>query len=200
MTPATWKTPANGANGARGDAELLRQTAQGELGALGELYDRYQRDVCRVLARTLGGGGNGGDVEDLVQATFLELPKIAGGFDGRDSCRAWLCGVAVRLAARRRRSVGRWLRVLASFGAATRDTRAADPQAIASGREELRLLERALAKLSAKKRDVFVLVELEGLSAEEASAALGIPAGTVRTRLFHARDELLATMKREAGW
>ncbi len=194
MTPAM-KTPSR--TNARTDAELLAQVARGELGALGELYDRYQRDVWRVLTRTMV---HQGDVEDLVQATFLALPKIAASFDGRDSCRAWLCGVAVRLASRHRRGFGRWLRVLTSFGDEARRRRVSDPQASAVGRQELRVLERALRELTDKKREVFVLVELEGLSADDAARALGVPAATARTRLFHARAELLEAMQREAGW
>ncbi len=194
MTPAM-KTPSR--TNARPDAELLTQVARGELGGLGELYDRYQRDVWRVLTRTMV---HPGDVDDLVQATFLELPKIAASFDGRDSCRAWLCGIAVRLASRHRRGFGRWLRVLTAFGNEARQRPAVDPQSSAIGRQELRVLERALGKLSAKKREVFVLVELEGLAADDAARALEIPAATVRTRLFHARAELLEGMKREAGW
>jgi RNA polymerase sigma-70 factor (ECF subfamily) len=58
-------------------------------------------------------------------------------------------------------------------------------------------LERALAQLSDKKRAVFMLIELEGLSTEEAAKVLEIPAATVRTRLFHARRQLHAALERE---
>ena len=181
---------------ARSDADLLAQIARGEVLELGELYDRYHRDVWRVLHRTMVSNA---DVDDLVQATFLALPKIAGSFDGRDSCRGWLCGIAVRLAARQRRGVGRWIRTLISFREVANEAPPPSPQAIASGRQELRALERALAKLGAKKRDAFVLVELEGLSNEEAARALEVPSATVRTRLFHARAELARALKREGA-
>jgi RNA polymerase sigma-70 factor (ECF subfamily) len=71
------------------------------------------------------------------------------------------------------------------------------PEREASNNEELSSVARALKTLSAKKRAVFVLVELEGLSAEEAARVLEIPAPTVRTRLFHARRELLAALRSE---
>jgi RNA polymerase sigma-70 factor, ECF subfamily len=180
----------------RSDAELLTEIARGNLPELGELYDRHHRDVWRVLRRTMVGDG---DVDDLVQATFLALPKIAASFDGRESCRGWLCGIAVRLAARQRRGFGRWVRMLTSFRETARETQVPDPQSLASGREQLRALERALARLGAKKRDAFVLVELEGLSTEEAARALEVPAATIRTRLFHARAELARALKREGA-
>jgi RNA polymerase sigma-70 factor (ECF subfamily) len=67
----------------------------------------------------------------------------------------------------------------------------------ASGNEQLAVLDRAMAALSDKKRAVFVLVELEGLSSEEVGESLDLPAATVRTRLFHARRELKAALERE---
>jgi RNA polymerase sigma-70 factor (ECF subfamily) len=64
---------------------------------------------------------------------------------------------------------------------------------------ELARFVRALARLSAKKRAVFVLVELEGMTAEDAASALEIPAATARTRLFHARRELHEAMSEEGA-
>jgi RNA polymerase sigma-70 factor (ECF subfamily) len=175
------------------DAILVEQVAQGDLGALGELYDRYARDVWRAARRALPDGA---DVEDVVHATFLNLPRIAGSYDGRDRCRNWLCGIGVRLAMRHRRGAGRFRRMLDAF-AGTLGGWTMDPERKASGHEELAALERAVAALSEKKRAVFVLVELEGLSAEEAARALDVPPATVRTRLFHARRELQEALRRQ---
>jgi RNA polymerase sigma-70 factor (ECF subfamily) len=176
-----------------GDAELLKDVAAGDLGALGEIYDRYSRDVWRAVRRALG---NTADVEDVVHQMFLKLPHIAPSYDGRASCRGWLCGIAVHLAMRHRRGAGRFGRMLASLSQTLVGRMAPDPERIAGGLEEVAILERALASLSDKKRAVFLLVELEGLTAEEAGRALEIPAATVRTRLFHARRELLEAMER----
>ena len=65
-------------------------------------------------------------------------------------------------------------------------------------REELRAFEHALQRLPWKKREAFVLVEMEGVSIDEAARALCVPAATVRTRLFHARRELREAMRRGA--
>ncbi|HEX3344124.1 MAG TPA: RNA polymerase sigma factor [Polyangiaceae bacterium] len=178
------------------DAELLASVAGGHLGALGELYDRYARDVWRAVRRTLPSGA---DVDDVVHATFLNLPRIAPSFDGRASCRNWLCGIGVRLAVRHLRGAGRLRRMLGSFAHTLTGPRTSDPEQRASHNQALVALDRALARLSEKKRAVFVLVELEGLSAAEAAAALEIPAVTARTRLFHARRELQAALGEEEG-
>ena len=175
----------------RSDGALLSLVHRGDLSALGELYDRYHADVWRVLHRVMSGGA---DVDDLVQATFLALPKIAGSFEGDGPCRGWMCGIAVRLASRQRRSLARWLGALTSFGQASSAVSVRDPESHASEREDLRRFETALGKISPKKRDAFVLVELEGVAVEDAARALGVPVPTIRTRLFHARNELRAAM------
>jgi len=173
------------------DPDLIRDIAAGDLRALGEVYDRYARDVWRAARRS---GLNGEDAEDVVHATFMQLPQIAPSYDGRARCRNWLCGIAVRIAMRHRRGAGRFRRMLDAF-AQVLVARSDDPELEASGNQELVVLQDALAKLAEKKRAVFVLVELEGLSTEEVAAALEIPAATVRTRLFHARRALQEALR-----
>jgi RNA polymerase sigma-70 factor (ECF subfamily) len=176
------------------DAELLVAVSAGDLSALGALYDRYARDVWRVLERVMNGSP---DVEDVLHATFLNLPRIASNFDGRtSSCRNWLYGVATRLALRHGRGLRRFTAMLSRFGAAQQLSRI-NPESEASGREELDALERAVSDLSPKKRAVFVLIECEGLSHVEVSEALGIPLPTVRTRLFGAKDGLRAALREQ---
>jgi RNA polymerase sigma-70 factor (ECF subfamily) len=176
------------------DAELLSGIAAGDLGALGELYQRYARDVWRAACRCVPDGI---DAEDVVHATFMKLPAIAPSYDGRANCRSWLCGIAVRLAMRQRRGVGRLRRMLSVFAQEVVHLNR-DPEQKASGNQGLAMIERALERLSEKKRLVFMLVELEGLSIDECAHALEIPPATVRTRLFHARRELQGAM-REGG-
>ncbi len=171
----------------------MRGIADGDLACLGELYDRHAHGVWRAVSRTLAGSA---DVEDVVHATFLNLPRIAPSYDGRPECAGWLCGIAVRLSLRHSRGAGRFRRMLASFSYAVTARSPSDPERRASEQEEMTMFERALADLSAKKRAVFVLVELEGLTSEEVSKALEVPAATVRTRLLHARRELHAALKR----
>jgi RNA polymerase sigma-70 factor (ECF subfamily) len=177
----------------RSDPELMRGIADGDLACLGELYDRHAQAVWRAVSRALAGSA---DVEDVVHATFLNLPRVAASYDGRPECAGWLCGIAVRLSLRHSRGAGRFHRMLASFSHLLTGRSSSDPERSASEHEEVAIFERALAGLSAKKRAVFVLVELEGLTSEEVSKALEVPAATVRTRLLHARRELQAALNR----
>jgi RNA polymerase sigma-70 factor (ECF subfamily) len=175
------------------DAELLAAVSAGDLSALGTLYHRHARDVWRVLDRVTNGSS---DVEDVLQTTFLNLPRLAARFDGRaSSCRNWLCGVATYLALRHGRGLRRFAIMLARLGPATQHASPVNPESQASDREEMETLERAVSALSPKKRAVFVLVECEGLSHSEVADTLQIPLTTVRTRLFAAKDELRAALR-----
>jgi RNA polymerase sigma-70 factor (ECF subfamily) len=176
----------------RTDAELLTAAGAGDLSALGALYDRHARDVWRVLDRVTNGSS---DVEDVLHTTFLSLPRLAANFDGRSpSCRNWLCGVATHLALRHGRGLRRFTAMLARFGATTEHASWVTPESHARDREEVLLLERAVAAMSPKKRAVFVLIECEGLSHVEVAESLQIPLATVRTRLFGAKNELRAAL------
>jgi RNA polymerase sigma-70 factor (ECF subfamily) len=165
------------------DAELMHELAQGDIGALGRLYDRYHAGLRRFVARATADAE---DVDDLVQAIFLEAAKTAARYDrSRPSCRPWLVGIAAHLLRRRRQSFARFVAVLASLG--TRRTCAHDPRSSLHARTDL---DRALAELSEAKRVTLLMAEVEGFSCQEIAAALRIPIGTVWTRLHAARREL----------
>jgi RNA polymerase sigma-70 factor (ECF subfamily) len=175
----------------RSDAELFRRIHEGDVGALGELFDRYARDVERVLSRL---GVAQADVDDLVQATFLEVLECAGRFDGRSSGRAWLIGLAVMLVRRHRRSLARLAARMAAW-ATTPGANVPTPEEESGDNEVARRAQRALERLSDKKRWAFVLLVLEGMSGEEIAQSLGIPVKTVWTRVHHARRELRAALE-----
>lgn len=175
----------------KSDRDLLVLVGEGDLGALGELYDRYARDVWRVAHRLLRSDA---DAEDVVHAVFLKLPQIAGSHDGRSNVRAWLLGICVRLSSRHRRSAARFFKMISSFAEIASVESRNNPEREVAGRQELRQLENALRKLAPKKRIAFMLVELEGLSSDEAARALDVPPATIRTRLHHARREIDAAL------
>jgi RNA polymerase sigma-70 factor (ECF subfamily) len=164
------------------DPEILRQVAAGEIGALGELYNRYHAIIRRFVARATSDAD---DVDDLVHATFLAAAKSASRYDGRQSCRPWLVGIAVHLVRRRRQALGRFLRALSSLRDATLTT--TDPRPALQARADV---ERALRLISEAKRITLLLAEVEGLSCAEIAAMLGVPIGTVWTRLHVARNEI----------
>jgi RNA polymerase sigma-70 factor, ECF subfamily len=175
------------------DPDLVARILSGEVGALGVLFDRYDRDVRRVVAR-LGVGAS--DVDDIVQATFLDVLRAAAGYDGRENAKPWLIGLAVMQVRRHRRSLSRMAARVATW-ALEPSSRPTTPEESAATNELADRAGRALGNLSAKKREVVVLVTIEGLSGEEAAALLGVPVATVWTRLHHARRELNAAVFEE---
>jgi RNA polymerase sigma-70 factor (ECF subfamily) len=169
----------------------MSRLSRGESGALGELYDRHQAPVRRFIARATSDAG---DVDDLLHATFLAAARSAGRYDGRESCRPWLVGIAAQHLRRRHRAFGRLVAVLTSLGSARAS--AVDPRSSLEARPDV---ERALRRLSEPKRVAFLMAELEGLSCPEIAEALHIPVGTVWTRLHAARRELRQALTKGDG-
>jgi RNA polymerase sigma factor (sigma-70 family) len=177
----------------RADNDLVAAVARGDLGALGELFERHEPGLRRYLGRLCLSAS---DADDLIQATFLEVMRASARFDPDGNTRSWLYGIATMMARRHRRSLGRLATRMAAWaGLARAAARSATPAEVHEGDEAMRAVRAAFAGLSAKKREVFVLVALEGLSGEEAARALGVPVNTVWTRLHHARRALAAALE-----
>jgi RNA polymerase sigma-70 factor (ECF subfamily) len=170
----------------------MRGLAAGELGPLGELYDRYHADVLQFVRRAVSRPG---DVDDIVQDTFLTVARAAHSYDGRPCARPFLVGVAARLMRQRRRTWARWAEVLLEYCSTPSPPPADSPEDRAADAETAVILERALGRLTEEKRLVLLLFEREGLSGEEVARALDIPLGTVWTRLHHARADMRKTLK-----
>ncbi len=171
------------------DPELMERLASGEIGALGELYDRHRGPVRSFLSRATSGAD---DVDDLVHQTFLAAAKSAQRYDGRGSCRPWLVGIAVQHLRRRRQAFARFVAVVESFRRGK--SPGFDPGAAIDARSDI---DRALASISEPKRIAFLMAEVEGWSCHEIAEALGVPIGTVWTRLHAARRELRAALTEE---
>lgn len=159
------------------------------------VYDRYYAVVYRYVAGRLGPQV----ADDVAAETFLVAFRRRERFDPeRGELRPWLFGIATKLVAQHRRAETRRYQALARVGA--------DPSE--AGHEERVVtwvtaegmqpqLARALAALSAKERDVVLLVALGDLGHEEIAAALDIPYGTVGSRLNRARRKLRAALDTE---
>jgi RNA polymerase sigma-70 factor (ECF subfamily) len=187
-------TAAERLRGPPADPDLIAAVANGNLEALGELFERYEPNVRRHIARL---GVPSDETDDLVQATFLEVIKASQRFDPRYAVKSWLIGVATIMVRRHRRSLRRAASRLAALAAFSRSQPNTNPTVadLVEGDEAARSLVNAFERLSLRKREVFVLVTLEGMSGEEASAVLGIPINTVWTRLHHARRALRAALE-----
>ena len=165
------------------DKELAAQAADGDIDAFGGLFERYAREVFRLA---LSLGHRRAEAEDLMQDTFLAALEGIGRFEGRSSFRTWLTAIAFRQSSRHRRYHG--LRAMESFD---ETSPGASAVARAGGRLDHRIdVHAMLDSLSDEHRAVLVLRELQGLSYDEIATALGIPRGTVESRLFRARTML----------
>ena len=172
-----------------GDLELARRAAGGDRSAFHAVVDRHAQPLFRI-ARGLCPTAD--DAEDVVQETFLEAYKGIGRFDGRSSLLTWLSRILARRAGRMWRRTGKH-RAAVPLDAATEAgrpdeelfTQSAAPQVD----RRLDLLA-AIRRLGGDHREVLVLREMQGLSYAEIAATLGIPQGTVESRLHRARREL----------
>ena len=163
------------------DADLLRAMAGRDEGALHELYERHAPWISMRLMRRCADADA---VSDVLQDTFLAAWKGAGRFRGEGVVPAWLWGIAVR------RLISR-LRRRTDFrpGPALLE---GDLEDISAEERVLLQLENvdvgtALARISPELRVVLQLTVLDGLNTREAAALLGIPRGTVKSRLQRAR-------------
>jgi RNA polymerase sigma-70 factor (ECF subfamily) len=172
-------------------ASVLEGCRAGNPAALRAFVARYQSVVFAFLSRTVGAGPH---VEDLAQEVFLRACRALPRFDGGGSARlsTWLLTIANRVAidARRKRRI--------PVSPLEPDTAPAAPDTPETERRRLeiaRAVARAAAALPDEQRDVFVLAEFHGLDMSAIGTVLSIPEGTVKTRLFRARERLRALLK-----
>jgi RNA polymerase sigma factor (sigma-70 family) len=168
-------------------AALIEQSWQ-EPEAFAELYDRHVRQIHRYVTRRLGDSV----ADDVVAETFLAAFRLRQRYDlSRPDARPWLYGIAANLIGKHRRAETRMLRALARTGAdpvAESYADRADSRVSAAAAQ--RDLAAALAALAAGDREVLLLVAWADLSYDEVAVALGIPTGTVRSRLHRARRKV----------
>lgn len=170
---------------AASDLELVQRARRGDASAFHLIVDRYARRLYGLAYSLLGDAA---DAEDAVQETLAGAYRGIGRFEERSSLWTWLARILYRQASRQRRR-GRQRDVLPISIDSGSDTLAAPmPVVVAS---DVRLdLSAALTRLSADHREVIVLREIEQMSYEEIADVLGVPRGTVESRLHRARAEL----------
>ncbi|GGR08702.1 hypothetical protein GCM10010219_11390 [Streptomyces netropsis] len=170
---------------------------RGDRDALGELYDEHAQVLYRYALRVTGDWA---EAEDVVSTTFLEAWRSREKLrpDG-DGLRPWLLGIATNVMRRNART--RRLRELALARVPERGAIADfadDLVTHLADAEQLRAAHTALARLRRRDREVFTLVVWEGLDYAAAAEALGVPVGTVRSRLSRARTRLRELADAEA--
>ncbi len=175
--------------------QLIARAGRGETAAFSVLYNRHRGDVARLVYRMLGGPA---EVDDVVQEVFVQVFRSLKDFRGQSKFSTWLHRVTVNVVLMHRRAA----RSRPTYTEELPPDQTADqdrtlPDEDAERRARVRAFSRLLDRLAEKKRVVFVLHELEGVSPQEISKIVGAPVLTVRTRLFYARRELEAMIAEE---
>lgn len=173
------------------DEALLAACAVGDPQALGALFDRHHDALHGFLDRLARPYAD--EIDDLVQATFVEVWRGARRFRGGAAVRTWMFGIASNLVRRRIRSEGRKRAALTALSvtpAAPAPGHADRPDDATIRAQLVERLGPALAALSHELREVFVLCDVEGVPGVEVARALGLRQGTVWRRLHDARRRL----------
>ena len=165
----------------RNDVEVLSAVADGDRAALRVLYDRHAPWLALRLARRCADPGV---VDETIQDTFMAVWRSAGRYKGQGDVGAWIWGIAIRRLIDALRRLPRREVLVAEVD----DRRCAEEEVLLG--VEHGDLGGALQQLSPQLRAVVQATVLDGLTTREAGRLLGIPAGTVKTRMMRARAQL----------
>lgn len=175
---------------ATSDEMLLERISGGDRTAMHTLYARHNVRVYRFILRMLRDATM---AEDLVSQVFLDVWRTASQFEGRSQVSTWLLSIArfkalTALRQRKHEDIDQDdVMEIADDG----DT----PEASLDRSKTSAILRACVAKLSAAHREIINLVYYHEKSVEEAASIIGIPASTVKTRMFYARKQLADLLK-----
>jgi RNA polymerase sigma-70 factor (ECF subfamily) len=179
------------------DEAIVARLAVGDTRAFPVLVDRYRRRVYGVLVRATGRFQ---DADDLFQETWIRVARGAASFDPSRRFSSWVARIATNVAIDWMRASG----TRAGFGAGDARDVAEDAASSAPIASQLMLAEiertrlaRALANLPERMREAVLLRYFEGLSEHAMSAQLGVPQGTVKSRLSNAIGALRRALVEE---
>lgn len=174
------------------DDRLIAGCRVGDRDSQQLLYERFSPLVHRLAVRMVGQQ----DAPDVTQQSFLRAFSRLDQFDGHSEFTTWLYRLTVNEALQYLRKRKRWNQTTLDH----EDYEPADESPpIGAADEQREILEQALSRLDPELRSVFLLKESEGLSYRDIASVIGIPEGTVGSRLNRARSELQEHMK-QLGW
>lgn len=174
------------------DRELWRLAGAGDRAAFGQLFDRHATAVYNHLFRRTA---NWSEAEDLTSAVFLQAWRRRGQVViDRESALPWLLGVANHTLRHAQRATRRYHAALARIAPADKssDDHADAVAAAVDGERQMAEIRRAVSRLPRHEREVVELCAWSGLDHKGAAVALGVPVGTVKSRLHRARRRLAA--------
>jgi RNA polymerase sigma-70 factor (ECF subfamily) len=167
------------------ETELVGRARRADAAAWETIVRRHQEPVFRLAYLILGDAA---DAEDAAQETFIRAYLALERFDAARPLRPWLLSIGANLARNRRRSLGRHWNALQRAFQANPQTYHPPPERAAAA--DARRLRQAVTRLRPDAQDVIYLRYFLGLSEAETVAALGIPAGTAKSRLSRALAQL----------
>jgi RNA polymerase sigma-70 factor (ECF subfamily) len=172
------------------DHRLIADCLQGHTAAFGELVRRHQDRLFHTVYRLVDG--NAEDAQDIVQEAFLHAYQSLESFKGDSQFFTWLYRIAVNTAISFKRKKRVMVRIDGG-GEAIEPLDASEESrpghALEQAEQEQRV-QKALGRLSPEHRAVLVLKDMDGQKYEEMAEVLGVPIGTIRSRLHRARLEL----------
>ncbi|MCE2680979.1 MAG: RNA polymerase sigma factor RpoE [Burkholderiales bacterium] len=182
------------------DWALVQRVQNGDMRAFEALVNKYQRKVGRLLSRMVRDPD---DIEDIVQDSFIKAYKALNNFRGESAFYTWLYRIAINtaknfLVASNRRPIA--LREGNDEESETFDdsdtlSDMATPESVYSSRQIAATVNKAVEDLPEELKNAIVLREIEGLSYEEIAEVMGCPIGTVRSRIFRAREAISERLK-----
>ena len=186
------------------DLALVQRVQRGDVRAFDLLVIKYQRRVERLIGRFVRDTDL---VQDLAQEAFIRAYRALPQFRGESAFYTWLYRIAVNTAKKQLMVLGRDPVITESALAERREqedeTSAPQleprddetPEALLAGKEVARVVNEAVQSLSQDLRQALVLREIEGLSYEEIAQVMNCPVGTVRSRIFRAREAIAQRLR-----
>jgi RNA polymerase sigma-70 factor (ECF subfamily) len=181
------------------DQELVRRVQAGDQSAFNLLVLKYQHRVLKLVGRFVHDAT---EAEDVAQEAFLKAYRALSSFRGDSAFYTWLYRIAINtaknaLVSQRRRPVDFDLDLQdpEQFERQAKLKEADTPEGVLLTEEIREVVERAMEQLPEDLRTAIVLRELEGLSYEEIAEAMDCPVGTVRSRIFRAREAIDKKLK-----
>jgi RNA polymerase sigma-70 factor (ECF subfamily) len=182
--------PAHAAGETSSDEMLIVRIAGGDRLAMQTLFARHRTAIYRWLVRLVG---NEATAEDLLSEVFLDVWRQADRFQARSSVSTWLMAIA-RFKALSARRVRKDAELDETIEATVADP-ADDPEVVLEKKSRDALVRKAVTTLSPEHREIIDLVYYHEQSVDECAQILGVPSGTVKTRMFYARRKLAEMVK-----
>jgi RNA polymerase sigma-70 factor (ECF subfamily) len=177
------------------DGRLIQRLQSGDLDALGQLYDRHRLPVFRTaLAITHDQDA----AEDILQEVFLRLHTYVHRVDTSLPLSPWLYRITVNLSYTYVTRRNKWRVPLEDFVDQLIGPAKYSPEPVVERHDDIRLMQKAIDTLAFSQRVVIVLYYLNDLSLQEIAEILGVPVGTVKSRLHYGRENLRKHLEGEA--